>query len=224
MQSAIDLSKVKNKEYKIPLVVPIVLYTGNKTWDAKKYLEKNQEKLENIEVKLGNYNLLDINNFTEEQLLKENTLISKLMLIEKSTSAEDTINLLEKIIKKVKKEDMDTLKRIISIVLSEKIGIIKANELINKMEGDDDNMLAVVDMIRRENQMYIEIGKKEGRKEGKREGKLEGRLEGKLEEKIKIATNMLKEKFNIETIHKITGINKEELEKIAKIKNVDSGK
>ena len=203
MQSAIDLSKVKNKEYKIPLVVPIVLYTGNKTWNSKKYLEKTQEKLENIEVKLGNYNLLDINNFTEEQLLKENTLISKLMLIEKSTSAEDTINLLEKIVKKVKKEDMDTLKRIISIVLSEKIGIIKANELINKMEGDEDNMLAVVDMIRRENQMYIEIGKKEG----------------KLEEKIKIATNMLKEKFSIDTIHKITGINKEMIKTLQKDKS-----
>ena len=30
MQSAIDLSKIKNKEYKVPLVIPIVLYTGKK--------------------------------------------------------------------------------------------------------------------------------------------------------------------------------------------------
>ena len=67
-------------------------------------------------------------------------------------------------------------------------------------------MLAVVDMIRRENQMYIEIGKKEGKKEGK------------LEEKIKIATNMLKEKFSIDTIHKITGINKEMIETLQKDK------
>ncbi len=207
MQSAIDLSKIKNKEYKVPLVIPIVLYTGNKKWDAKKHLEKNQEKFKNIEIKLGNYNLLDINNFTEEQLLKENSLISKLMLIEKSMNTENTMVLLEKIIKKVKTEDKDTLKRIITIVLSEKIGITKAKELINKIEGEEDNMLAVVDMIRKENQMYIEIGKKEGK------------LEGKLEEKLKIATNMLKAKFNIETIHKITGINKEELEKMAKIKN-----
>ena len=64
-------------------------------------------------------------------------------------------------------------------------------------------MLAVVDMIRRENQRYIEIGKKEG----------------ELKEKIKIVTNMLKEKFNIETIQKITGINKEEIEKIAQNNN-----
>ena len=54
MQSAIDLSKIKNKEYKVPLVIPIVLYTGNKKWDAKKHLEKNQEKFKNIEIKFIN--------------------------------------------------------------------------------------------------------------------------------------------------------------------------
>ena len=70
------------------------------------------------------------------------------------------------------------------------------------MEGDEGNMLAVVDMIRRENQMYIEIGKKEG----------------ELKEKIKIVTNMLKEKFSVDMIQKITGVNKEEIEKIAQNK------
>ena len=39
MKSAIDIRKVKNKEYKLPLVIPIVLYTGKKKWDAKRYLE-----------------------------------------------------------------------------------------------------------------------------------------------------------------------------------------
>ena len=106
-------------------------------------------------------------------------------------------------VKITKEEDKDTLRRTISIILEEKIGITKAKELIEKMEGDEGNMLAVVDMIRRENQMYIEIGKKEG----------------ELKEKIKIVTNMLKEKFNIETIQKITGINKEEIEKIAQNNN-----
>ena len=67
------------------------------------------------------------------------------------------------------------------------------------MEGDEGNMLAVVDMIRRENQMYIEIGKKEGKKEGEKQGEL-------------------KEKFSVDMIQKITGVNKEEIEKIAQNK------
>ena len=203
MQSAIDLDKIKNKESKIPLVISIVLYTGNKKWNAKKYLEENQEKIEGIENGLGNYNLIDINELTEKDLLEDNSFISKMMLIEKSKNTENIVEILEKIVKITKEEDKDTLRRIISIILEEKIGITKAKELIEKMEGDEGNMLAVVDMIRRENQMYIEIGKKEG----------------ELKEKIKIVTNMLKEKFNIETIQKITGINKEEIEKISQNNN-----
>lgn len=206
MQSAIDLDKIKNKESKIPLVIPIVLYTGNKKWNAKKYLEENQEKIEGIENGLGNYNLIDINEMTEKELLEDNSFISKMMLIEKSKNTEKIVEILEKIVKITKEEDKDTLRRIISIILEEKIGITKAKELIEKMEGDEGNMLAVVDMIRRENQMYIEIGKKEGK------------IEGKLEEKIKIVTNMLKEKFNVEMIQKITGVDKEEIEKIEKQK------
>lgn len=203
MQSAIDLDKIKNKESKIPLVIPIVLYTGNKKWNAKKYLEENQEKIEGIENGLGNYNLIDINEMTEKELLEDNSFISKMILIEKSKNTENIVEILEKIVKITKEEDKETLRRIINIILEEKIGITKAKELIEKMEGDEGNMLAVVDMIRRENQMYIEIGKKEG----------------ELKEKIKIVTNMLKEKFNIETIQKITGINKEEIEKIAQNNN-----
>lgn len=206
MQSAIDLDKIKNKESKIPLVIPIVLYTGNKKWNAKKYLEENQEKIEGIENGLGNYNLIDINEMTEKELLEDNSFISKMMLIEKSKNTENIVEILEKIVKITKEEDKDTLRRIISIILEEKIGITKAKELIEKMEGDEGSMLAVVDMIRRENQMYIEIGKKEGEKQGE------------LKEKIKVVTKMIKEKFSVDMIQKITGVNKEEIEKIAQNK------
>ena len=36
MKSAIDIRKVKNKEYKLPLVIPIVLYTGKKKMGCQK--------------------------------------------------------------------------------------------------------------------------------------------------------------------------------------------
>ena len=88
MKSAIDIRKVKNKEYKLPLVIPIVLYTGKKKWDAKRYLEESQETLDGVEIKAGSYNLVDINDFTKEELLQEKTLISKMMLLEKSESTE----------------------------------------------------------------------------------------------------------------------------------------
>ena len=45
LRIAVDKSKIHQKEYKYPLVVPIVLYTGNKKWNAKLRFEDMQTKL-----------------------------------------------------------------------------------------------------------------------------------------------------------------------------------
>jgi len=207
IRSAIDKSKIKNKSYKIPLVMPIVLYTGKQKWNANKYLEKSQEKIQGSNIKIGNYSLVDINNYTEKELLEDNTFISKMMLIEKSKNTEEIAETLEKIISKTQKEDKELLKRIIEIFLEEKIGIQKSTELIRKLESEGDSMLAIVDMIRKENQMYIDIGRKEGKKEGKKVG----RIEGKKDTLREIAIKMLKKNLTEKEITEITGISKKEL-------------
>ena len=205
MKSAIDIKKVKNKEYKLPFVIPIVLYTGKKKWDAKRYLEESQETLDSVEIKAGNYNLVDINDFTKEELLQEKTLISKMMLLEKSESTEESIEMLEKIIPNTNKEEKELLKRVISILFGEKIGEEKTKELIEKIDGGEEKMLALVDMIRNENKMYINIGRKEGRKEG------EIKLKQTCQE---IAQKLLKLKMLITQISEITKLPKEEIEKL----------
>ena len=131
-----------------------------------------------------------------------------MMLVEKTKNSDDIVSAVERVLKVTKEEDKDLLKRIILIILNRKIGDNEAYRLANKLKGDDENMLAVLDMIDRENQMYIDIGRKEG--------KIEGKKEGKTLEKFNIVKKMLKEKFNIEIIQKITGVDKKEIEKIAK--------
>ena len=198
MRSALEIQKIKNKEYKLPLVIPIVLYTGKQKWDAKKYLEESQEELEGIKIKAGNYNLVDINDYTKEELLQGKTLTSKMMLIEKSESTEETIEMLEKIIPNIKQEDKKLLKRIISILFGEKIGEEKTKELIEKIDGGEEKILAVVEMIRNENQMYIDIGRKEGKKQNS----------------IEIAQKLLKIKMPISQISKVTELTEKEIEKL----------
>ena len=209
MKSAIDIRKVKNKEYKLPLVIPIVLYTGKKKWDAKRYLEESQETLDDVKIKAGNYNLVDINDFTKEELLQGKTLISKMMLLEKSESTEESIEMLEKIISNTNKEEKELLKRVISILFGEKIGEEKTKELIEKIDGGEGKMLALVDMIRNENKMYINMGRKEGRKEAREEGKI------KLKQQcLEIAKNLLKLNMPISQISEVTKLPEEEIEKI----------
>ncbi len=67
-------------------------------------------------------------------------------------------------------------------------------------------MLAVIEMIREENQRYINIGRKEGRKEGKKEGKVQQIQE--------IVQKMLNKKMTEDIIQEVTGLKKEEIDKI----------
>ena len=142
-----------------------------------------------------------------------------MMLIEKSKNTEEIAKTLEKIINRIQKEDKELLKSIIEIFLEEKIGIQKSTELIRKLESESDSMLAIVDMIRKENQMYIDMGRKEGKKEGKREGKKVGRIEGKKDTLREIAIKMLKKNLTEKEITEITGISKKELNNLKLTKN-----
>lgn len=164
IKSAIDIKQIKNKSYKMPLIIPIVLYTGKQKWNVEKALEEKQEKLEGLDIKLSNYNLVDVNNFANSELLNDDTLISKIMLLEKSKNTEDTIIFLEKIIPKIKDEDKEIMIRIINFILSEKLGKEQTEKFVEKLKGDDEKMLAVIEMIKKENQMYINIGRKERNK------------------------------------------------------------
>ena len=110
--------------------------------------------------------------------------------------------MLEKIIPNTNKEEKELLKRVISILFGEKIGEEKTKELIEKIDGGEGKMLALVDMIRNENKMYINRGRKEGIKEGKKQTYLE------------IAKNLLKLKMPISQISEVTKLPKEEIEKL----------
>ena len=138
-----------------------------------------------------------------------------MMLIEKSKNTEEIAETLEKIINRIQKEDKELLKSIIEIFLEEKIGIQKSTELIRKLESESDSMLAIVDMIRKENQMYIDMGRKEGKKEGKKVG----RIEGKKDTLREIAIKMLKKNLTEKEITEITGISKKELNNLKLTKN-----
>ena len=207
MKSAIDMNKIKTKNYKLPLVISIVLYTGNRKWNAAEYLQKSQETLGNIKEDVGKYNLIDVNNLTEKELLEDDTFITKMMLIEKSKNTEETVETLEKVIERTKEEDKDVLIRIIKIVFKEKLGDNEVERLVNKIEeGREKEVLAVVDMIRRENQMYIDMGRKEG--------KIEGKIEGIKEKSIEIAKKLLSKNTSKKEISEITGLDETEIDRI----------
>ena len=160
MKSAIDKEKVKTKEYEIPTVIPIVLYTGKEKWKARRRLNKVQdERLEKLD--LQQYNLIDISKYTKEDLLKSDEYMDKIFLIEKFENVDELRRILPKVEKQLTEEEKNDIISIIRANLKGKIGEEKVEELIKETKGEDEDMLGCVEMVWEEG---INKGMKEGRK------------------------------------------------------------
>lgn len=204
----------ENNRLEFPIIIPIVLYTGKQRWNAKiNYPSYNSELARYRGLKKVEYNLVDINDYTIEDLYKENSILTKIMILEKSNKYIEIINNVDKIVNKVYDSELYTqtqkemLLNILNNTMINIVGNKKMKEYKIKLEGGE-NMLALYEMIENERNEIYSTGIKEGKVKGKIEGKIEG---------IKaIAKKMLRMKFDKDTIMKATGIKEEELEKLKK--------
>lgn len=209
IRSEIDYNKLGTKDYKIPAVISIVLYTGKQKWNAKKYIEEVQEKLEGYEeIKLAQYDVIDVNDFSERELIEDKSFLSKAMLIEKAKDNEEIVKYLEEITAEINsKEEIysEEIRKIFTIMIDQilmiKIGKEKAEEFkynINKEKGGKRKMMTVFETIEEDNKRIFSKGMKTGSRQSK----------------VEIIKNMLKENLSIDLISKITGVSQKEINKM----------
>ena len=221
IESVENDNKYIGKWHEYSLVIPIVLYTGKEKWNAKLDLRSIQYKWRNYKgQELSRYNILDINEISDSELLEEKSIISKIMLIEKSKTEEKLCETLNRIYIEINKnatvytkEERKFLNKATSVLALNIVGEKKAKEILKNIDvGGEGDMLAVFDMIREENERIFNDGRKAGIETGIKTGIKTGIQQIKTEH-IK---NMLKEKLSIDLISKITGASKKEIEKYNK--------
>ena len=217
IRSENDYKGLGTKNYKIPAVIAIVLYTGKQKWNVKKYIEEVQERLEGYEeIKLAKYDVVDVNDFSKEELIKEKSFLSKAMLIEKAKDNKEIIKYLEEIITEINENEeiyAEEIKQLFKIMINQilriKIGNEKAEEFIKnikKGKGGKRKMMTVFETIKEDNQRIFNNGRKDGIKSGIKTGINQRNLE--------IIKNMLKEHLPLDLISKITGLSQQEINKM----------
>ena len=208
----VEIMRAYEEENTECLVIPIVLYTGKGKWTAKRSVRELQEKfLGELKKKpelgdLGYYELVDIKDFEEKELLEDNGTLSKILLLEKVRNTENLIKTVFEINKKILKKTEDEKSIVhdtMRLILIRKLGEKETDLLMEKIvkEGSD-YMLAAEQMVIDENKRI----RAEGRKEGILAGKAVGRTEGI----ITTAKNMLKKKIDINIIEEVTGLKREQ--------------
>ena len=148
-------------------------------------------------MRIWDYILVDVNTYSEKELLEDDSFISKLMLLEKSKTKEDLEKNLGKIIQRIEDKDKELMIQIIDVILKQELGEEKAQELINKLIGGESSMLAFIEMLQKEENKRVR--------------------EAKLNEKhriTQIAKKLISKNYSITEILDITGLSKEEVEKL----------
>ena len=195
-----------NEDFKLPAICPIVLYTGKRKWTAKTTYMELQENWYEMPKRLEcSYELIDVNQYSKEELIEERTSISKAMLMEKISSDKEFIEVLEQVVEQdLTKEEQEFLMDIIVNTAKEKINKEKVKELKEKIIGKGgENM--VIENLSRIWDMHYERGVNQGKKEGKKAGI-------KTERK-KIIMQMIKNNIKDDIIKKVTNTREKELKK-----------
>ena len=126
--------KLKDKEI-YPTIIPIVIYTGERKWKAEKEFERKQklseEEYKEYKIKFS-YKLVDINKYSEEELLRQQTNLANIMLIEKSKNKEEMVENIRKIIENTKDINKIIELRKYIVYVQEKV-LEEAEEEILKM-------------------------------------------------------------------------------------------
>ena len=104
-------------------IIAIVIYTGVGKWRVPQSILEIQEqfgyklKPNQNYLGIGEYNVIDVNDYTKEELLEEGTLLSKVLLIEKVRKEGELLDVLDEIIKRTKENEIGIMIGIFRYVL-----------------------------------------------------------------------------------------------------------
>ena len=215
VEEAINKKKLKEKNYKIPKVIAIVLYTGRREWQNL-LISDIEEKIEEYIEPENEYTLVDSNKFSREELLEDTLMTSKAMLIEKSKNTEELYQNIEDVIKNQKEKNALNkiqLEKLVQYELAETKDekIIKDFiEKIRNAKGEDEIMTNASRIINNE----MRKQRKAGIEEGKAEGRAIGRIVGIKENQEKVIRRLKLMNLSTQQIAKAVELEIKEVEKI----------
>ena len=188
------------KKDKIPLVTPIVLYTGSSCWNFSSNFQDHQFKytynnnLKNGKLSLS-YNFINIHDFSKEELLHMKSMVAFCMAIDKCKKMPELIHTIHAVYDVCSLEQKAYLYRMLKYLLQPIIPKEIYEDLLEKFNCEEEQTMT--ELIERMLQ-DIENTKQTAEKKGLK----------------KTAINMLKRNMPLEDIADITGLSIEEIKKL----------
>lgn len=112
--------KQVRKEFRLPPIVPIVLYNGKSRWSASRQFRKllAHEKLFGSELLDFEYLLIDVARYSDEELLVLSNTIGSVFLLDKTEELEQLSDRLGKLMHTIKQLPEDTHQKLMAWIVN----------------------------------------------------------------------------------------------------------
>lgn len=215
-----DKKRRETKDYRLPAVVPIVLYNGFDKWTAVRQFKEYMDSYELFGENIINFEYLlwDLNRGSEEFILNTNRILDNIFALDQKNSAKDMSRILNILIRRY-----GQMERFEQIELMRWLKHI----LIQRIPEESDR-LKILESVERGEEISMQYGwdrafeneRQEGKKIGEEIGKAIGKEIGVKIGMKKIICNMLDNGKTLKEIIRDTGLTSEELEKLLKNKDI----
>ncbi len=232
------------KDFKLPAVIPMVLYNGENNWTANRSFKEglNEYEIFGKHVLDFEYVLIDVNRYSKEKLIGLSNLVGTVFLLDQKMGNDELIQRLKELVKVLKTLDRGNyqlfkawLKNIAARGLDgkDRSEVERIIEVCGN-EGTDDMISNLENTLKG---LYIEAeqkgkaageaagraageaegraaGEAEGRAAGEAAGRAEGKVLGKTEAVKEFITNMLQDGMDTAMISRIVKMPEQEVLKI----------
>ncbi|MDF2674931.1 MAG: transposase YhgA family protein [Clostridiales bacterium] len=202
-----ESKKFKRKSFKLPPIIPIVLYNGNNKWTAARSLKEviNHSQIFGENILDFQYELIDINSYNKVELYEKQNITSAIFLLDQNIDSIEFINRLKDVVtgfNRLTLKEKDMLKHWLLNTVAEEDNF---KENVEKIFNAD---------IKEVEEMTSNISK--GLEKLKQEGIEQGKQAGELAKAIEIAERLLRKGDSIEEVAEVTELSKD---KVLEIKN-----
>lgn len=219
-----ETANIEQKNFRLPAIVPIVLYNGEHPWTAARSFREMlaEESLFGKHVLDFEYILFDVSRYADEDLLAFSNTIGAAFLLDKSKrKPEEMRELLTKLFESLKNAsdaELKILLRWMHYVIRPRLTPDQREILVKALDRLDQREVRkmVFENFEKSLDAFKEEGIKEGIEKGIEKGRVKGREEGREEEKFETALAMLRDRVDIDVIAKYTRLPLERIRSLSK--------
>ncbi|WP_245561231.1 Rpn family recombination-promoting nuclease/putative transposase [Desulfoscipio gibsoniae] len=204
----------RRKNFKLPPIVPAVLYNGKKGWTAHQSFREYQSGHEQFPGRLldFSYILFDVVRYSEEDLHRAANVVSSVFYLDQTVDPRELVSRLRNLADVLKEMDQEQFRQITVWLRN----VIK-RKLPGSLQKEIERILDKTEPREVEKMITnIERTLDEMQRAAEARGMEKGQTKGKLEGKVETARAALREGLNVDIICKITGLSLETIMELKK--------